>query len=70
MIRLGHQQPSLWHQGLAKDIEGWWEPWMRLVDGLWEDEPLLDTVYEVQSKRPAHSRQRGRMQTPAAVVLR
>jgi IS5 family transposase len=70
MIRLRHQQPSLWHQGLAKDIEGLWEPWMRLVDGLLEDEQLLDTVYEVQSKRHAHSRQRGRMQTPAEVVLR
>jgi transposase, IS5 family len=70
MIRLRHQQPSLWHQGLAKDIEGLWEPWMRLVDGLLEDEQLLDTVYEVQSKRHAQSRQRGRMQTPAEVVLR
>ena len=32
MIKLRHQQPSLWHRGLAEDIEGLWEPWMRLVD--------------------------------------
>jgi transposase, IS5 family len=70
MIRLRHEQPSLWHRGLAKDIEGLWEPWMRLVDELVEDEQLLDTVYEAQSKRHAQSRQRGRMQTPAEVALR
>jgi transposase, IS5 family len=70
MIRLRHEQPSLWHQGLAKDIEGLWEPWMRLVDQLLEDEQLLDTVYETQGKRHVQSRRRGRMQTPAEVVLR
>src|ERR1700732_4635527 len=43
MIKLRHQQPSLWHRGLAEDIEGLWEPWMRLVDELLEDEQLLDT---------------------------
>jgi len=70
MIRLRHQQPSLWHRGLAQDIEGLWEPWMRLVDELLEDEPLLDSVYEAQGKRYGQSRRRGRMQTPAEVVLR
>ena len=37
MIKLRHQQPSLWHKGLAKDIEDLWEPWMREVDQLLED---------------------------------
>ena len=56
MIKLRHQQPSLWHRGLAEDIEGLWEPWMRLVDELLEDEQLLDTVYEAQGERhPAES---------------
>src|ERR1700730_4768935 len=32
MIKLRHQQPSLWHRGLAEDIEGLWEPWM----GCWK----------------------------------
>src|SRR5229473_3403819 len=70
MIKLRHQQPSLWHRGLAKDIEGLWEPWMVLVDELLEDEQLLDTVYEAQGERHPQSRSRGRMQTPAEVLLR
>jgi len=72
MIKLRHQQPSLWHRGLAEDIEGLWEPWMRmrLVDELREDEQLVDRVYEAQGERYPQSRSRGRMQTPAEVVLR
>jgi hypothetical protein len=48
MTKLRHQQPSLWHPGLTKDIEDLWEPWMRLVDRLLEDEQLVDTIYEAQ----------------------
>jgi len=70
MTKLRHQQPSLWHAGLAKDIEDLWEPWMRLVDRLLEDEHLLDTIYEAQGERYPESRRRGREQTPAEVVLR
>ena len=29
MIKLRHQQPSLWDKELANDIEDLWEPWMR-----------------------------------------
>jgi IS5 family transposase len=43
---------------------------MRLVDELLEDEQLVDTVYEAQGERHPQSRSRGRMQTPAEVVLR
>jgi hypothetical protein len=53
MIKVRHQQPSLWHRGLAEDIEGLWEPWMRLVDELLEDQQLLDTVYEAQGDKDA-----------------
>jgi transposase, IS5 family len=70
MIKLRHQQPSLWHSGLAEDIEDLWEPWMRLVDRVLEDEQLLDTIYEAQGERYPQSRSRGREQTPAEVVLR
>src|SRR5260370_17421162 len=70
MIKLRHQQPSLWHPGLTKDIEDLWEPWMRLVDRLLEDEPLLDTIYEAQGERYPQSRRLGREQTPAEVGLR
>jgi hypothetical protein len=57
MIKLRHQQPSLWHSGLAADIEDLREPWMRLVDRLLEDE-LLDTIYEAQGERYPQSRRR------------
>src|SRR6266567_2302333 len=70
MTKLRHQQPSLWHPGLTEDIEDLWEPWMRLVDRLLEDEQLLDTIYEAQGERYPQSRRRGREQTPAEVVLR
>lgn len=70
MIKLRHEQPSLWHAGLAKDIEDLWEPWMRAVDQLLEDAALVEGVYEAQGKRHPKSRTRGRTQTPAEVVLR
>ena len=46
MIKLRHQQPSLWHKGLAKDIEDLWEPGMREVDQLLEDAALVEEVYQ------------------------
>ena len=70
MIKLRHQQPSLWHQGLAKDIEDLWEPWMREVDQLLGDAALVEEVYEAQGKRHPKSQTRGRTQTPAEVALR
>ncbi len=70
MIQLRHGQPSLWHAGLAKDIEDLWEPWMKQADGLLEDAALVESVYEAQGKRHPKSRTRGRMQTPAEVALR
>ncbi len=36
MIKLRHQQPSLWHRGLAEDIEGLWEQWMRRWMSCWK----------------------------------
>ena len=70
MIKLRHQQPSLWHKGLAKDIEDLWEPWMREVDQLLEDATLVEEVYQAQGKRHPKSQTRGRTQTPAEVALR
>ena len=70
MIQLRHRQPSLWHNGLAKDIEDLWEPWMKAVDQLLEDAALVECVYDAQGKRHPKSRTRGRTQTPAEVALR
>jgi IS5 family transposase len=70
MIRLRHQQPSLWATFFAQEVEELWEPWMRAVDELLEDDELLGTVYDAQGERCKQSRTRGRHQTPAEVVLR
>ena len=70
MIKLRHPQPSLWHKGLAKDIEGLWEPWRKEVEQLLEDATLVEEVYEAQGKRHPQGPTRGRAQTPAEVVLR
>ena len=43
---------------------------MREADALLDDEELLEAVLEAQAKRWEHSRDRGRLQTPAEVVLR
>ena len=59
MIQLRHRQPSLWHSGLAKDIEDQWEPWMKEVDQLLEDAALVESVYDAQGKR--------RLQTSASL---
>ncbi len=47
-----------------------WEPWMRVVDELLEDDELLEAVYQAQGKRHRRSRTRGRRQTPAEAALR
>jgi IS5 family transposase len=70
MIRMRHQQPSLWETLFAEEVAELWEPWMRAVDGLLEDDELLDAVYKAQGQRHSQSRTRGRRQTPAEVVLR
>lgn len=70
MIKLRHQQASLWESLFAAEVAELWEPWMRVADGLLEDEELVDAVYEAQGKRHPQSRLRGRQQTPAEVALR
>jgi hypothetical protein len=61
---------TLWHGGLAKDIEDLWEPWMKTVAHLLEDAALVESVYDTQGKRHRKSRTHGRTQTPAEVALR
>ena len=70
MIKLRHEQPTVWEGLFAEEVSELWEPWMRVVDELLEDEELVDAVYEAQGKRHPQSRVRGRQQTPAEVALR
>jgi len=70
VIKLRQQPPTVWESLFAEEVAELWEPWMRVVDDLLEDEELVDAVYEAQGKRHPQSRQRGRQQTPAEVALR
>lgn len=70
MIKLRHEQPSLWTGVFKEDLDSLWEPWMRVADRVLEDEVLVDQVYEAQGRRHPQSRRRGREQTPAEVALR
>jgi transposase, IS5 family len=70
VVKLRHEQRSLWEDLFAAEVADLWEPWMRVVDELLEDDQLLDSVFEAQGQRHPHSRTRGRKQTPAEVALR
>ena len=70
MIRMRHQQPNLWETFFSGEVADLWEPWMRAVDELLEDDAILDAVYQAQGRRHSQSRTHGRHQTPAEVVLR
>jgi len=70
MIRTRHQQQTLWGGVWAEEVEDLWEPWMRKADQLLEDDDLVTKVFDAQGKRWKKSRTRGRLQTPAEVVLR
>jgi hypothetical protein len=54
----------------AEEVAELWEPWMRVVDELLEDEALVDAVYEAQGERHERSRRLGRLQTPFLVYRR
>ena len=70
MRRLRHTQPTLWEGFLAEEVAELWEPWMREVDAILEDDELLSAVFEAQGQRHKASCRLGRHQTPAEVVLR
>lgn len=69
MIKLRHEQPTLWAGILKEEIEDLWDPWMREVDQLLQDEALVERVYEAQGERHPHSRTRGRPQ-PSGIGCR
>ncbi|HUB32295.1 MAG TPA: ISNCY family transposase [Bryobacteraceae bacterium] len=65
-----HAQPSLWEGFLAEEVAELWEPWMREVDAILDDDELLSAVFEAQGQRHKESGRLGRHQTPAEVVMR
>jgi IS5 family transposase len=74
MITIRYRQRSI-YEPLAVNLmpdykELLWEGWLLKVDELLEDEDLVNLVGEALAKRHRHSRTRGRLGTPAEVVLR
>ena len=70
MIHLRHSSPRFPEAFLAEAIGDYWEPWMRQADQILEDEKLVHIVYEALLRRHPKSRTRGRLGTPAEIVLR
>jgi transposase, IS5 family len=71
MIHLRRSRQRSFGEGLIeKEIEDLWEPWMRQADRVLEDDQLVGAVYEALVRRHAKSRTRGRLGTPAEIVLR
>jgi transposase, IS5 family len=69
MVRRAYTQRSL-IEVLLPDSDKLWDPILRQIDGLLEDDDLVDRIAEALAQRHPQSRCRGRLGTPAAVVLR
>ena len=69
MVRRAYRQRSL-VEVLLPDADKLWDPTLRRIDTLLDDDALVDRVAEALAQRHPESRRRGRLGTPAAVVLR
>src|SRR5262249_10978459 len=70
MIERDYGQRQIAEGFFNAPIEDWWEPWMKKADEILDDEELIDTVYEALRGRHPQSATRGRMGTPAEIVIR
>ena len=55
---------------LLPDADKLWDPALRQIDTLLDDEPIVDLIVDALGRRYPLSRRRGRLSTPATVVLR
>jgi IS5 family transposase len=69
MVRRRQRERSLF-EVLLPDGHKLWPEWLRKLDALLEDEAVIDTVAQAMEARWPQSRRRGRLGTPAEVVLR
>jgi IS5 family transposase len=69
MVRRAYRQRSL-IEVLLPDGDKLWDPTLHRIDALLDDEGLVDRVAEALARRHPQSQRRGRLGTPAAVVLR
>jgi transposase, IS5 family len=74
MVRRRHTQLTLSQVVLfglvVPEPEALMEPWLRAVDQALDDEDIVESVVSVMRRRWKQSARRGRMGTPAEVVLR
>ena len=69
MVRRAYTQRSL-VEVLLPDSDKLWDPVLRRIDTVLEDAMVIDRVAEALARRYPNSPRRGRLGTPAAVVLR
>src|SRR4029450_8946342 len=69
MVRRAYRQRSL-VEVLLPDADKLWDPTLRRIDALLDDDALVDRVAEALAQRHPESQRRGRLGTPADVVLR
>src|SRR5256886_8746503 len=69
MVRRAYRQRSL-VEVLLPDGDKLWDSTLRQIDTLLDDDVLVDRVAEALAQRHPQSQRRGRLGTPATVVLR
>src|ERR1700719_1624112 len=70
MIKMRRAQRSFGDGLIAEEVSDLREDWMRHADQVLADEQMVAAVYDALAKRHPKSRSRGRLGTPAEVVLR
>jgi IS5 family transposase len=69
MVQRRQRERSLF-EGLLPDGHKLWPDWLRKIDVLLEDDAVMEVVAQALEKRWPQSRRRGRLGTPAEVVIR
>jgi IS5 family transposase len=69
MVQRRQRERSLF-EVLLPDGHKLWPDWLRKIDTLLEDDAVIDVVAQALEKRWPQSRRRGRLGTPAEVVIR
>jgi IS5 family transposase len=69
MVQRRQRERSLF-EVLLPDGHKLWPDWLRTIDTLLEDDAVIEVVALALEKRWPHSRRRGRLGTPAEVVIR
>jgi len=70
VIEMRRAQLSFGDGLITAEVDDLREDWMKHADEVLTDEQMVTAVYEALAKRHAKSRSRGRLGTPAEVVLR